>query len=274
MITETCSCGASITQSTDDTITTWAVVDWRENHRHEAAPIPVAQDVSYIDQEITVDTASWDAATARLAKTLAERRPIPLWDINPAEPAEPPCCCGDRSTGDTVHRSDGPCYQMWPDAPAASTDCTHRFKTFVQFDGGQHVKCILCGFKDQESLAASTPDNDPCDTCGARGWHQCVPPAASTVTCDKCDGDGVLLDEVPPPISIPTDAASTDEPPDESVAVFSDSDGDLIPMKRFDDWWYGRYSGDKATWAECLEQLGQPIAVHVPGAPAVRGVSG
>lgn len=59
------------------------------------------------------------------------------------------------------------------------------------------------------------------------------------------------------------------EPPDESVAVFCDTDGDLIPMKRFDGYWYGRGSDDRGTWVQCVAQLGKPIAVHVPGASRI-----
>lgn len=58
---------------------------------------------------------------------------------------------------------------------------------------------------------------------------------------------------------------NADEPREGSVAVFCDEDGELIPMKRLDGLWVGRFIEDCGTWAECLKFLGEPIAVHVPG---------
>jgi hypothetical protein len=54
------------------------------------------------------------------------------------------------------------------------------------------------------------------------------------------------------------------EPPDGSVAVFIDSDGDPIPMKRFGCRWVGRVDSDAGTWKQCIDQLGEPTAVVVP----------
>jgi len=153
MIHEECSCGASII--VDNVHETTFATNWRANHRHEP-------DAGHFDQEITVDTASWDAATARLAKTLANRRPIPLWDNSPAEPADP----------------NSPSYRARPDlCPCLQCNTDAGVEVWWM------VVCQQCGNKRcphaTDHLYACTGSNDPGQVGSVYG-EQADPPAVST----------------------------------------------------------------------------------------------
>jgi hypothetical protein len=217
MLIERCSCGASITADHGDKrplAEREAVADWRANHRHDK-PLPrgVAPVATIWDDLVECHSegyAEWRASLEQADPYAAE------WCVicNSRRAKHDGFCCDHRydeqKPCDACPQADPPCpFPMGAKVRSATLGSPVGVVKSWEFypAWGKWFVRVEDGKVDDEG--------EP-EYALMHPWELELvpdPPAASTITCDKCDGNGVLLDEEPPPISIPTDAASTDEPP-------------------------------------------------------------